>query len=333
MYFLRLITVNFLISVFFVYLFSLPFVAEASLLVSPPVIDGEGVPRDSISGVITLTNAADNRRMRVFTFVNNVSVEKEGGREEFVVLRGQDVADSVANWVSITRQEIMLAPGESKEIPFSASIHRDAKPGKYHAFISFAEGSRRSEAEGKISRDRATLLSIEVKDDSEDILNLRSFITEKSIITGSPFSFIIILDNRGDTVLIPVGEIVVYNKRGKEIGAVEFNKEKISIEPGEESEFKVLWENDLDWGRHRARLALSYGSGGRKYSLNDATFFPNIPIIPLMVLFFVLLSLVILLIHFFHKKRERAHLFVEKRRRNSFGHDEPDEHTINLRDR
>lgn len=312
--------------------FLLPFSVDGSLSVSPPVIDGSGVPRDSISGTITLTNTADSRRMRVFTFVNNVSVEEEGGREEFTVLRGRETAESIANWVSITRQEIVLDPGESKDVPFSATIHRDTEPGKYHAFISFAEGSRRSEAEGKISRDRATLLSIEVKDDSEDILNLRSFITESSMLTGSLVEFLVTLDNRGDTVLVPEGEIAVYDRRGKEIGVAEFNKEGVSIEPGEESEFRVLWEGGLDWGKHRARLSASYGSSDRKYLLNDTIFFTSIPLVPLIVSFFILLSLVIFSVHILHKRQVRLHkVRATETRRYSFGHDDVDENTINLR--
>ncbi len=321
----------FALSLFAIIVF-LPFHAEASLSVSPPVFDGVGVPRDSVSGVITLTNTADNRRIRVFTFVNNVSIEEEGGREEFTVLRGPETAESVANWVSVTRQEIMLAPGESKDIPFSATIHRDAKPGKYHAFISFAEGSRRSEAEGKISRDRATLLSIEVKDDSEDILNLRSFITEDRIVTASPVEFLITLNNRGDTILTPEGEIVVYDRRGKEIGVAAFNKEKVSIEPEEERIFAVLWDGDLDWGKHRARLTASYGSQERKYTLNDTIFFTKIPIIPLAVSFFSMLLLVIFSVLLLHRRHERLHrVQASYSRRQSFGHDEPDENTIDLR--
>jgi hypothetical protein len=332
MYILKSKLIKFFIASFFIVFVTLPFQVEASLSVSPPVIDYSGVPRDSVSGVITLTNTASNRRIRVFTFVNNVSLEEEGGREKFTVLRGPENADSVANWVSVTRQEIMLASGESRDIPFSVAIHKDAKPGKYHAFISFAEGSRRSEAEGNISRDRATLLSIEVKDNSEDILNLESFITEKKFITDSSVEFLVTLTNRGDTTLTPEGEIVIYNKSGKEIGVADFNTEGVSIEPEEENEFRVFWSGGFDWGKHRARLTASYGTGERRYLLNDTIFFSSIPIIPLVISFLVMLLIVIFISLYFHRRYERLHhARATQFKRNSFGHDESDEHTINLR--
>lgn len=332
MFYLRSEIFKIFILCFFVFTLLLPFYTEASFSVSPPVLDRSGVPRDSVTETIILTSNVDNRNLRIFTFVNNVSVEEESGREDFTFLTGLDTAESLANWVSITRQEIVLSPRESKEIPITVKIDSRAEPGKYHAFVSFSEGSRRSEAEGGISRDRATLLVIDVEDDSEDIMNLRSFVTKNQLISSSPVEFLITLDNRGDTTLTPDGEIVIYNKSGKEIGVAEFNKEKVSIEPGEENEFSVFWTGNFDWGKHRARLTASYGSGERRYLLNDTIFFNNVPIIPLVVSFFLMLLGVIFVVHFLHRRYERRHhARVSQVKRNSFGHDESDEHTINLR--
>ena len=314
-------------------IFACPLSMQASFSVSPPVIDDSGVPRDSVSGSVTLTNRTDNRRIRIFTFVNNVSFGGDSTLEDFTVLSGLDTAESLANWVSITRQEIVLAPGESRDIPVTVDIHREAKPGKYHAFISFSEGARRSEAEGGITRDRAVLLAIEVKDDSEDILNLLEFSTEERVVTGSPVGFLVILNNRGDTTLVPDGELSVYDKRGREIGAVAFNEEGLTVEPEEEREFKVLWEGDLDWGKHRVRLTANYGSMGRRYTLNDTFFFTVTPIVPLALVFFSLLLIIIFVTHLIHERQKRATVYetgVGSRRRIS-DDEESDENTIDLR--
>ncbi len=297
----------------------------ASFSVSPPVIDRSGVPRDSIQETITLTNR-ENYRVRVFTFVNNVSVEEEGGREEFERLRGLETAESLANWVSVTRQRIELEPGESKEVTLSVDVHMDAEPGTYHAFISFAEGARRSEAEERITRDRAVLLSITVDDDSEDILQLTSFAPESRIVSSAPVEFSAELDNRGDTTLTPEGELIVYDRRGREIEAAVFNEEARSLEPGESDAFTVVWNGELDWGRHRARLDLSYGRGR---GLDDSVFFTVLPVIPLTMIFVVLLVLLLSGVHFLHKRQERA-LAGQSRSHRHF-EEEADEHTIDLR--
>lgn len=321
------------LSAIFVGIFLFPLSVNASFSVSPLVINESGVPRDVIGDTVTLVNETDNRRIRIFTFVNNVSEEEGGGIEEFQIKRGLENAESLANWVSVSRQHIELGPGESRDVPVTVNIHKDAKPGKYHALIFFSDGFNSSEAEGKISRDKATLLAIEVKDDSEDILNLRSFVTEDRFFTGSPVEFLVTLDNRGDTTLIPSGELSVYNRKGREIGAVPFNEEGLAIEPEEERDFKVLWKGELDWGKHRARLTVNYGSVGRRYTLNDTLFFTVTPVISLALIFFSLLLVVMFLTHLLHERHKRVavqDVGVGFRRRVR-DDEEQDEHTINLR--
>ena len=324
----KLITLSISVGVFLC-----PFSLYASFSVSPLVINESGVPGDVVVGTVTIENFTDNRRLRIFGFVKNVTEEEGKGIEDFQVKRGLETAESLANWVSVSRQHIELGPGESREMPVRVDIHREAKPGKYHALIFFADGSRRSEAEGKASRDKATLLAIEVKDDSEDILNLRSFVTEDKVVTGSPVEFSVTLDNRGDTTLTPEGDLSVYDRRGSEIGVVDFNRERVSIEPGEERVFSVLWEGDLGWGKHRARLNASYGSMGRRYTLDDTFFFTVIPVLPLALIFFSLLLMIIFFTHLLHERQKRAtvHETGASYRRRISDDEESDENTIDLR--
>jgi len=282
-------------------LFLGPVVVQANFTVTPPVIDLSGVPRDVVSGSITVTNDS-NRRLRLFSFVNNVSVDSVDGREDFEILRGVEVAESAANWVSFSRQEIVLESGETRDLPVSVQIHQRAQPGKHYVFVSLAEGTRRIDAEGRITRDRSTLLSIEVKDDSEDILQVLSFGADSPLILNSSLALEVELDNRGDTVLIPTGELMVFDRRGRELGAVEFNTAGVSIEPGESQKFSVPWDQSLAWGQHRTRLSLVYGSAGRRYSLDDTAFFTVVPIWTLIALFFSLLLLLLLTIHLLHSR-------------------------------
>ena len=312
--------------------FTFPYDLSASFSVSPHIIDDSGLPGDSVSETITLKNKKDSR-LNVFVTVNNVSFDEDGGIEDFEIKRGLDKADSLANWVSITRAPLELDPGESMDIPITVSIDPNAKEGNYHAYVFFGEGFLRSEAESNVSRDRATLLSINVGDDSEEILQLVEFSPESQYMSGSPINFNIELENRGETVLTPRGEMIIYNKNGRESGSVDINPKLLSVDPGESISLPVEWDGDLDWGRQRSRISISYGSKGNRMVIEDSTFFTILPIIPLTVIFVVLLSFIIFLINLIHKNQEKnfSQNASYKRRVRSESLKDQDENTIDLR--
>lgn len=308
----------------------LPATVEASLEVSPPVFDDTGLPGDTISGTLSVSNSS-KRRLNVFISVRNVSKGEDGGiDDDLQIKRGLESAESLADWVSITRAPLELEAGETEEVPIKVKIDPRAEEGTYHAYVFFGEGTRRGDAENDISRDRATLLSINVGDDSKDNLQLVEFSSEGNYVSGPPVTFNVELENRGDTTLTPSGEIIIYNRNGREVGSTPFNEDGRALEPEETGMFDVVWEKDLDWGKQRARLSLSYGAANTGPAINDTLFFTVLPIIPLLLIFFVFLFLIIFFIHYTHKKQEMAYNNI-KRKRGRFHEEEADENTIDLR--
>lgn len=242
------------------------------LEVTPAVIDEKGKKRDIFKESLVIENTSKGK-LDVYTFVNNISIED--GKQEFLSLAGADLADSLANWIEIPRSMLELGPGESKKIDFKIQINLRAEPGEYHALISFADGSTRSEAEQKLKESPSIMVNIEVEEDIVEYMQLINFFPEKSIMS-SPATFFYNIENIGNQTLIPSGEIRIYDSRGREIASAPINKNMAAIEPGSAARLSSVWIAEKEIGRYKAVFNLEYGKKQRG-NLQDTVYFWLIP--------------------------------------------------------
>lgn len=279
-------------------------VLAASFIVTPAVIDLKAKARDILTESITLANTA-SRKLNIYTFVNNIAVEE--GRQEFLDPSRADRETSLANWIEISRGVAELLPKEKKQIDFEIDVFLRAKPGMYHAFISFGEGSTRDEAEKNISSAPAVTVNLEVGEDIKEKLQLKKFIPDKVFFSGFPASFIYEIENIGNRPASPAGEIRIYNRRGEEVASIEVNDKHAAIEPQSSLRLASVWSNgpqisstmlasvlplDGNFGRYKAILDLEYGATQRG-TLQDTIFFWVIPLPELLMFFGFLLALAI----------------------------------------
>ncbi len=296
----------FLFSAFLALFSSSAVFAGTAISVSPLIVDQKAEIRDIFNESLTVSNNTDHR-MNLYTFVNNVSVGEGGGIEEFLDPSKADNSSSLANWIQISRGVIELNPGEKKTIDFSYQVALSAKPGKYHASISFAEGSTRTEAEAKLGQNPSLILSVEVTEEVNEFLQLKKFAADKVFFAAPPVGFVYRIENIGNKPLVPKGQIVLYDRKGREIAEVPLNREGKSIAPGEEAEFKAEWEGKGALGKYKALLQADYG-GVQKKSLNDTVFFFVIPWQKIALFFAIAVLFLVILIYIIHRRYEREHL-------------------------
>ncbi len=273
-------------------------VQAAGIKVSPMVIDLKAKARDILKESITLVNP-DNFKQTVYVFVNNISVSE--GRQEFLDPARADQASSLANWMAISRGVIELWPGAKKEINFLIEVNLRAKPGMYHAVISFAPGGTRLEAEKKLREAPAATVNLEVLDDAKERLQLKKFISDKTFFSAWPVSFHYLLENIGNRALAHSGEIRVYNRRGEEVASLEANPEQLVLEPGSSRKFAAKWPGVKGLGRFKALLRLDYGSK-QPGTLQDTVFFWVIPWPKLLLIFALLAAAIAAATIFWHRK-------------------------------
>jgi hypothetical protein len=271
----------------FVFLFIPGAFANASSVSALPVVfDIQAKARDILRESITIKNTT-NHKQSFYAFVNNVTGGESGGVERFLDWSSADKTTSLANWISVSRAAIELAPLEERKIEITIEVNLDARPGRYHAAVSFAPGSNRDEANGAIQNGATVMINVDVAENVVEFMQLRRFVSEKTFYGGSQAAFLYDVENIGNRPLSPRGEVIIYDRKGKEVGSVPVNADSSIIAPGETKQLAVNWKGSGGFGRYKAYLNVSYG-GSRPTNLTDAAFFFIFPWKIIMALFGVL---------------------------------------------
>ncbi len=323
----------------------LPLMASAaSLTVTPVVIDEKAKARDILKESLTLTNNTASK-LNVYAFVNNIAIQE--GKQEFLDPSRADQSSSLANWILFPRGAIELLPGEKKNIDFNIEVNLRAKAGMYHAMISLAEASTRDDAEKKIVGASSVSVNpntygisvgvnLEVLEDIRERLQLKSFISDKIFFSGFPVSFSYELENVGNRLVAPSGEIRIYDRRGREVASIPINDTRMNtdenpslIATGENKKFASNWSGPEKsssfsmlanvasalgvgggFGKYKAVLDLEYGAGGK--TLQDTVFFWIIPWKQIAVIFVGFLIFAIALIVLLHKRLAATRIYTDE---------------------
>lgn len=297
-----------LCAIVFGYAFGAAHIAHAAgLTVTPAVIDDKGMPNDILQYTLTVTNT-DDHMVNVFASVYNLTAS---GTEQFVdtaVVDSSLAAKSVslANWVSVSRGAMTFEPGETKTIPVAININPFATAGTYHAVIAFVEGGTRADAETHLDGAPQALVDLQVESNAKVELDLASFASTKSFVSAFPVTFSYALKNSGTVPATPTGEVIFYDKVGRELGSVNANPDNVSIDPGATHDFSVTWGSGQGFGQYKAMLNVTYGAAEEDQIQNVALVWV-LPWQELLVWFIGLLAAVVVFAVWLHRRYERRH--------------------------
>ncbi len=260
--------------------------------VSPLIINTDIKARDIITKKITIRNIGD-QPVTVFPTVNNISLKEGGEIEAFLPPAESDRTQSLASWIEISRLGIDLRPSDTKEIDLTLRINPNPVSGTYHAFIGFGYGRNRDEAEIQVKNGQApgTVVTVNLEDEKVTFLKLSGFIIDRFITKSSNQAATFTFKNPGEEVLIPKGEIILYDSRGAEVANLPINDENTTIQAGEEHTFIAQVPIEGMFGKYKAFLSVEYGSTQRG-SVQDTTFFYVFPV----KIIFLILTVILLIV-------------------------------------
>lgn len=280
--------------------------SQGDIVVSPVIIEEEARARDILEFSLKITNQG-TAKVNVYPLVNDISIEE--GKQEFLPSSLSDKARSLTSWIRLSRGAIELWPSEQKEVPFSVNVNLNVKPGKYYAVITLAQGATRLEAEERALKfnQPQILISLEVKEE-EGGMQVKQFQTESKVYLKPAVKFLLSIENTGRKAITASGIISIYNKRGEEVGSIEVNPQDTVIESLKTGLLSYAWQGAGDWGRHQARLTLTYGQDKRAWQETIYFwFFPwQLLIFFSGALLFVGLGLVLLIFKKLKKYRSQA---------------------------
>jgi len=271
----NLITFLFLIAFLFCPFVPLYAVEEHGIIVSPLIIDDKAQIRDILEYSVKIKNT-NQSRVDLYPIVNDISISY--GKQEFLDHGDLDKSTSLARWTQFSRGVIELLPDEEKEIPITIKVNVHAKPGKYYAVITFANGSNRYEAESSAKKlnQSKLMLNIEVEEHIIEKAEIKMFKVEKNINLSSLINFLLEIKNIGNKEIKPSGFISIYNRKGKQIESININQDQEKILSQENSSLIFNWDTPNGFGKYKAKLEVEYGVSQTR-DLQDTIYFWVLP--------------------------------------------------------
>lgn len=293
-------------------LVSVETVFAANYAVSPLLIENTIEPRDMFEETVKITNTTD-RKLRIFPTVNEITIGDEGEVKSFVPASMSDNTTSITSWIAVTRGRVEINPGETIKIPVNFTINPNAVAGDYHAFIGFAEGSKRDEAEALVTSGRApgVVVRLSLVEKRSEYLRLNRFVVDRFVTEKNDAVVTYELENVGGLPITPAGEIIFYNSRGVELQTIPVNPENKTITPQNKETFEYVIPKLGVIGRHKAFLNVEYGTAVRA-NLYDTTYFNVIPILYLALAFAFLLITSLLLALWYHRSKSSVNDYEEE---------------------
>jgi hypothetical protein len=266
------------------------FVRAAEFTVSPVLIDVDAEQRDVVTKDITLQNTSPTK-LFIYATVNEIAVDEGGAIKEFITPVMTDRTNTVTSWLEISRGRIELEPGETETIPLTIRINPEAQSGEYHAFIGFVSTNKRHLAEETAMAGDAdgVIVKVAIEESTNELLRISSFLIDRFVFRKNQGEITIEVENSGESIAIPDGEIIFYNSRGEEVSSMPVNSEDLVIEGGKKTTITTMVPFHESLGRYKANLVLRYGKEQQAAVFDTTQFF----MIPLPLLIALLFAIVI----------------------------------------
>jgi hypothetical protein len=269
--------------------------SSVSLSVSPTLFEMSASPGQDWKSNVRVINTNDFD-MVVYANIVNFAPKGEGGDGLFLpVFENETQGMTLAEWVKISREPILIPRQQTMEVPFSVSVPMDANPGGHFAAILIGTKpptDADSNAKVQTSQMVTSLFFVKIAGDVIESGAIREFRTTSSFLTKPEATLELRFENKGNVHIQPQGDIRIYNMWGQERGIIPINRQSHfgNVLPESVRKFTFSWKGEwalADIGRYSAMVTLGYGSDGRQF-VSSKTFFW---VVPIKELSFILLGI------------------------------------------
>lgn len=279
----------------------LPFVtsaqqeAAAGISISPAIIEEPGIPGQTLEKVVNVKNLSGSQQI-YYLFTRDIIGVEGNGTPVFADDNSEITGFEMSEWIALGIIEVDLAPQEEAAIPVSIAVPEFATPGSHFAGIFVSMDPPRMRSVGAaVAYQVANIVSIRVAGDVVEHAEIRQFSTGNYVYGSPSVDFEARVENKGSTLVRPIGPLEIHNMFGKRVALLTFNESQGAVFPGATRQFDIRWDDEgPGFGRYEAMLSLVYGERGRQSTISSTVTFWILPtniIFPALgVLAFLLLS-------------------------------------------
>ena len=230
----------------------------------PSIIEERAEPGQTYSWTLRATNVGA-KAQEFYVVKRDISGLSEEGKPIFANF-GEKTGLELVAWIQIAPGPFIIAPGETKDIPFSINIPQNVFPGAHLGSIFLSSEPVRPETTGiGIGYQVATIISLRVAGEVAEEAMIREFRTDKKIYGWPEVKFITKVENLGNVIVKPRGPVEITNMFGKKVATLKMNESAAAILPLAVRRFETLWQdNGLAFGKYEAVMSLGYGEDERK---------------------------------------------------------------------
>lgn len=277
--------------------------APLSLQVSPPILEIEINPGDTYSDFLKFENLSTTETLTLYPQILSFKAKGLEGAQEFITDTQETTNFSLAQWVNISTDIIVIKPLERIVLPFTITVPVDAEPGGRYAAVLLGNQPVVQEEGSNVAlgAQTGTIILAKVSGDVTEKATLESFKTGKDSYQYPPVDFEITIQNSGNIHVRPLGKIEISNMFGKSVGEIDVNVAKGNVLPESSRLFTPSWETEkFTIGKFTAKLNLEYGDE-QVSTLSDTISFWVLPVreiaigagvlLLVILLFFVLIKM------------------------------------------
>jgi len=210
----------------------------------------------------------------------------------------------LANWLVIAPTEQTIEPQTTVATSVLIEVPDDALPGGHYAMVTHEPSAGLENEQGgaasAISQKVGSLFYVIV----DGIINEEAFIrdfTFPELTEIGPVDFSFAIDNQSDVHIRPQLSVEIYNLFNQKVETIPV--ESKNIFPLYNRSFDSTWTRVWGYGFYRAKLVMSYGSGGNIAMANTSFWlFPIKLVLTVLIILMVLLAMGIAIRrHILHK--------------------------------
>jgi len=228
-----------------------------ALTVSPAIVEKAVLPGSELPLSVKIFNETDQPTV-FYAQTENFRAAGGGASPEFL---GNTDPLSAAAWFVVAKPRVVLAPGQSQDIPFKIVAPQTAEPGGHYAALFWSDAPPGQSGIGTTSR-VGTLFLLKVAGEARERGLIKDFGLDRSVPKNQPVNFKLVFANLGNAHLRPTGKIEIYDYFNRLVYQTAVNDAGQAVLPGSERAFHVeLADHKIYLGPFRAVATVAYGQG------------------------------------------------------------------------
>jgi hypothetical protein len=282
-------------------LLAIPFAAQAQtpegVEMKPAIIEDRVNPGEVRDFSLSVTNIGSTERTFYFSSLDIKGVDDRG--VPIFATVGEPTPYELSTWLTVPQESVTIPAGEMREFPFRVTVPNEASPGAHFGGVFLDVRPLRLRTSGAgIGFSVGTIVSLRIAGDVVEEARVRSFSTDRLIYNQPRVRFTTNVENMGNVLVRPYGQIKIVNMTGREVGTVRVNENVSHVFPLSERSYDTVWERDgFAFGRYQAMVSLVYGEDGRRTITGTASFW-ILPVKPILYTIGGFLAMVLVMFFF-----------------------------------